>query len=318
MLLAASSRAGTDGSAPTLRQVLQQNGVPTAGFQAADLDARVSSGAIVPTSDGLLFASPAEGSDGRIGPPLYVVVYDRPVGRVLHRKIEAHETSDFCFGSLLDVSTQAGYILLETHINPSAGCTIVLSPELKVLHTLFGWKVAQLGADGFVLQRDEVHFAPVHPAHLAVFDLPAGRQHEVYPPDGDVLRAEFSRDLKQHLPAENWCREHNHSCDPASFDEEVGESVVADASGSVFAFVMTYDSGGFGDNTASAVGSRLALYVYRRKGEGWTYCQQPLPASLANDTTQALKRDMEGAIAGCREFKDVTVAPRNSPFSGSR
>ena len=315
VMLVAGLLAVVNLRAETLRQVLQQNGVPTSAFKPAELDAQVSSGAADSSGDRVILAYPALGEQERIGAPLEVLMYQRATRKLMRRTVTPAETSDECFGSVLRIFGLAGYILVETHINPSASCTIVLDSELRVKHTLFGWSVAQLGQDAILLEEDEIHFASVHPLRLAVFDPAAGLAQEVYPPDGDPLRERFSSDLNQHLPTAAWCREHNHPCDPSSFDEDLGEAAYADSEGRKFAFVASYDAGGFGDAAERAVGIRSVLYVYRRSGEGWTYCQDPLSNLEVETRQELLKNNFEQATGRCTHGTDVKVRPVASPFS---
>ena len=315
VLLAASLLAAANLRAETLRQVLQKSGIPISGFTPAELEAQVSSRAADSNPDAVFLAYPAQKGEEAIGPPLSVVVYRRATQKLVRRAIAPGETSDECSGSVLGISEQAGYILVETHINPSASCTIVLDADLRVRHTLFGWSVARLGSAGVLLEEDEVHFAAVHPLRLEVFDLARGRTREVYPPDGDALRAQFSRELKQHLPPESWCQEHDHPCDASSFDEELGEAVLADGVGTKFGLIVTYDAGGFGDEAGRAIGGRAVLYVYRRSADGWTYCQERLTENEVQSRQRRLKDDLEAVAAGCTQGATVKVTPKDSPFS---
>jgi hypothetical protein len=315
VLLAAGLLAAANVRAETLRQVLQQNGIPISGFLPAELQAQVSSSAADSNAEAVFLAYPAERGEEMIGPPLSVVVYHRTTRKVVRRAIAPGETSDECTGSVLGISEQAGYILVETHINPSASCTMVLDADLRVRHTLFGWSVARLGTAGVLLEEDEVHFAPVHPLRLEVFDLAGGRRQEVYPPDGDALRAQFSRELRPHLPSDSWCREHNHPCDASSFDEELGEAVFADAAGTKFGLIVTYDAGGFGEDAGRVIGSRSVLYIYRRSADSWTYCQERLSENEVESRQRRLKDDLEAVAAGCMQGTAVKVTPKDSPFS---
>ena len=314
LLLGASLLLSAPSRAETLREVLLQNNIPAAALAPSALDARVSSGAAAQSGDWSYVAYPSVAADETLGPPLHVVGYNRATQKLLYRAVASQETSDECFGDVWDIHGQGGFVLVTTHINPSALCTVVLDADLRVRQTLFGWPVAPLGTSQVLLEDDEVHFAPVHPLRLQVVALDSAQAKEVYPPDGDALRAAFSRDLSQHLPPESWCQEHDHPCDPAQFDEGIAGDAASDAAGAQFAFVVTYDAASFGDDADRLVGARSALYVYRKTAKGWAYCQEPLPGAEAQARQKLLKTNFEAATSGCTKSSDVTVKPADSAF----
>ena len=315
MLLVWILLAVSDVSAGTLRQTLQDHAVPISGFTLQELDAAVDSAAVVSDEGRFLLAYPTfEGGEAVRG-PLQVIAFDRTTGKLVRRRINSPEVSEFCLGSVLEIAQQAEYLLIETHINPSASCTLILGTDLRVVHTLFAWKVAQLGPRGLLLEEDQIHFAPVHPLRLTVFDLASGQMQEIYPPDNDSLRARFSKDLSSHLPPRSWCAEHNHPCDPASFDEELRNPVFAQASGTRVAFIVTFSAERFGDDAARSIGLRSAMYVYRREEDGWSYCQQELAGDEVEKRQAQLHSDFEAATESCSAATKVTVARVDSPFS---
>jgi len=314
LLLGASLLLSAPSRAETLREVLQQNNIPATTLAATALDARVSSGAAAQSGDWSYVAYPSVAADETLGPPLHVVAYNRATQKLLYRAVAAQETSDECFGAVWDIHGQGGFFLVTTHINPSALCTVVLDADLRVRQSLVGWPVAPLGPNQVLLEEDEVHFAPVHPLRLEVAALDSVREKEVYPPDGDPLRAAFSRDLRQHLPPQSWCQEHDHPCDPGQFDEGIAGDAASDAAGAQFAFVVTYDATSFGDEADRLVGTRSTLYVYRKTAKGWAYCQQALPAAEAQARQNLLKADFEAATSACTKTSDVTVKPVDSAF----
>jgi hypothetical protein len=134
-----------------------------------------------------------------------------------------------------------GGFLVRAHINPSAECTIVLGPDLTVRAVLAGWPVATLADGRIVYQRNQVHFAAVHPVALALFD-PRRPDLALYPrqPYGPARAAHVDRMRAAYSPA--WCAAHNHPCDPDGFDEHVSGEVVTDPGGDALAFVTAWDN----------------------------------------------------------------------------
>lgn len=53
--------------------------------------------------------------------------------------------SDTCMGSALAVSERNGFVTIQTHINPSAGCVLILTSDLKWTAGLWGWVLAPVG-----------------------------------------------------------------------------------------------------------------------------------------------------------------------------
>lgn len=135
-----------------------------------------------------------------------------------------------------------GGFLARVHINPSAECTVVLGPDRAVRGILAGWPVATLADGRIVYQRNQVHFASVHPVALAIFDPRRGTDLTLYPPNPHraARAAHVARMRSVYSPA--WCNTRNHPCDPDTFDEHVQGPVVTDARGEALAFVMAWDN----------------------------------------------------------------------------
>ena len=135
-----------------------------------------------------------------------------------------------------------GGFLVQAHINPSAECTIVLAPDLTVRAVLAGWPVATLADGRLVYQRNQVHFAAVHPVTLALFDPRRAADLTLYPrrPYGPARTSHIDRIGAVYTAA--WCSARNHPCDPDVFDEQVSGAVVTNSSGDALAFVMAWDN----------------------------------------------------------------------------
>jgi hypothetical protein len=300
--------------AQTLGEVLNANGIPLDSISATALESKVSSGQAQVIGDIVAIAYPTASGDELIGPPLHVAVFNRATKKVVYRAIGVSESSDECFGSALKIEEVNGQFLVQTHINPSALCTLVLAGDLHVRHILYGWTEAQLGAQQVLIAEDEIHFAPVHPVRLGVFDLATGKWQEVYPPDGDPLRAAFSMELGQHLPPKSWCMEHDRPCDPTSFDEDVNYPVAVDPTGNAFSFVATYSAFAFGEDADREMGSRSVLYTYQRTEQGWSYCQEELADDEVDGRLKELKAGSSEAVRACGAPRPVKVKPVDSPF----
>lgn len=176
-----------------------------------------------------------------------------------------------CLGSVLAIGEEHGIIHINTHVNPSAGCVLLLSRLLALRTALSGWLLSMLGEDRAIVRESEVHFAAVHPMRIAVYDLRHDRLTEVYPPAQDAYRQQFSAALQEHMPGEDWCRTHNASCDPRDFDAELAGQVAVNEAAKVFGFVACYDAGGFGEEAGKQVQPLAIAYVYRLRHGRWEY-----------------------------------------------
>jgi hypothetical protein len=134
-----------------------------------------------------------------------------------------------------------GGFLLRAHMNPSAECTVLLSPDLAVRAVLAGWPVATFADGRLVYQRNQVHFAPVHPVALALFDLRGG-ETALYPPRPPCGLRLARIERNRALFTESWCRAHDHPCDPEALEESVVSDVATDAAGDALAFVTAWDN----------------------------------------------------------------------------
>ena len=303
----------------TFREVLQQKKIPLNAFSEPELAATVASGLTADMGNTVALVYPTRSEADTPGPPLHVVVYDRSAEKLTRRLIFSSqrasdpqaEISDVCFGPVLGLSEQDGNLLFTTRIDPSAGCTVVLNPELWVSQTVMGWPMAKLGASRALVEEDMVHAAAIHSGRLEILDLLTGKLQEVYPPEPDPLRLKFSRELRQHATADSPCV----SCNPKLFNDDVSGPVSSNVTGSAFAFVATFDAKGFGEKAEQEVGKRSVLYVYRRQLDGWYFCEQEVSDLELQAVKSAVKGDLEDVAQRCNAVRPVKVAPLESPFA---
>ena len=248
--------------------------VPTDRFAALELSQRISSYAISKEEPFLLAYYTDDGS-GWLNPPLHVIRYGRAAGDVRRtdlRDIQALFQGELhmdCLGSALRIREQREAIYIETHLNPSAGCVIVLSSGLSFRAALSGWLIGLL-PDYAIVRASEVHFMSVHPMHLGVFDLKQQRLTAVYPFEDDPLRRQFSRLIAPRI-SDQWCMQNNAQCAPDNFDVEIDGQAVVNEEKRAFGFQTTFDAGGFGDAAEKLVRPQSAAYIFRLRGGVWEH-----------------------------------------------
>jgi hypothetical protein len=172
-----------------------------------------------------------------------------------------------CFGSILSIKAAGDRLFLDTHLSPSAGCLLVLSPDFKLEAGLYGWLVGRLGEDKLIYHRSEVHFAPVHLTEIALYDLRTKRDILLFPRTQDSLiwRARTAQLKELYKGNEEWCNRNNDPCDPEYFDSELQGEVAASEAEATVAFLISYEQiQRVQGKVQKPSGPKDVLYVYRR------------------------------------------------------
>jgi len=261
--------------AESLQGVLQAGKVPIQNFVGSELSQQITSYA-VSDGDPYLLAYYGDDGSGLLKPPLYVIRYSRTsgsVGRTEIRDIDRLSNSSRridCLGSALRIREVYGRTYIETHLTPSAGCVVVLSPGLSFKTALPGLLLGFLGANCAILSRNEVHFMSVHPLHIDAFDLIQNRSVKVFPPEGDFFREQYSRLIQPRI-SEEWCRENSAQCDPSNFDTELNGELSPNEAARAFGFEARFDAAGFGEDAGIQVPPRNVAYIFRERAGKWQY-----------------------------------------------
>ena len=218
----------------------------------------------------------------------------------------------------LAVDRFAGGFLLRAHINPSAECTIVLGPDLSLRGVLAGWPVAILADGRIVYQRNQVHFAPVHPVALALFDPNQRAETALYPtrPYGPIRAAHIARIRSTY--SEAWCRARHHPCDPELFDEHLSGQVLADPRGDTLAFVTAWDNT-TGWSDAERWGRLETFRELRAAVGGWNGRGTPpgaLYRGLAAGLARARNLHAEGHVAAALADRPDLAALVSAALAG--
>lgn len=256
----------------SLREVLTAQGLPLANAKLENAEKKITSGAQVDDANQFVIAYYLDDGSGALNPPLFVDRFDKKSKQWQSTALPDAQTKsptidDICFGSVLNIRASEARLYLNTHINPSAGCLLVLSPELKLEASLNGWLVGQLGTDLLLYHRSEVHFAPVHPAEIALYDFRNKRDETIFPPKvPSAIRQARTAQLREFYKSNpEWCQKNNDPCDPESFDSDLQGEVATRESESAAAFLISYEQIQFVEgDLQKPSGPKDVLSVYRR------------------------------------------------------
>lgn len=303
-------------AADTLGEVLRASGV-TPPPALVDLDRPLASHAIAADGSATLVLydrGPAAGQ------PELVLLRLGP-GSVPPRRVPAVWSRSAPDG--LDVRTcarvdsldrRAGVLVATAHVNPSAACTLVFGPDLRLRAVLPGWLVATLPDGRLVYHRNQVHFASFHPLALRLFDPGRVTDAPLHPrkPYQAVRLDHIARMRRVYTPA--WCAAHNHPCDPQVFDERLTGDVRIDPSGDAIAFVVSLDNtAGWSD--AERWGRLEPFREIRAAARSWDR-RGPPPPDLAEGLAAGLSRarnlgaeaHVRAALASDADVRDLVVA----------
>ncbi len=239
-LLCAAPAAGE-----TLGEALRARGARVTAETVPDAGISIISYTVLRDRQAFLIVYYRDQGTSALVPPLFVGRLDRVTGRWAQAAIDEQAirpAPSACLGSALSVRKAARMLLIETHVNPSAGCTLVVAENLAVRDVLPGWPVAVFADGRVVYQHSQPHFVAVHPLEVSIYD-PRTRTHRaVYPPrPAPPLRLEHMRKLET-LYTPDWCQARNHPCDPERFDERVEGPVEANDRTGALAFVAAFEN----------------------------------------------------------------------------
>jgi hypothetical protein len=259
----------------TLEDVLRAQRLPLNLESVQDRDKPITSYAILGNPRAFLIAYYWDDGSGILNQPLRLGHFNKTSGQwnsVALRSEDNTATDVDCLGSVAAIHAVADSFYLDIHINPSAGCLRVVSEDLMVRASLYGWFLAAFD-DGTVLYHNsQVHFAPTHPTEISLYDPASNLNVMVYPAKpAPPIRAAHVRRVRQAYSDEAWCREHNHHCDPELFDSRLAGEVVANSATRSLAFVLALDNSILWTDAERAQGSAAdgtpeftnVLYVYK-------------------------------------------------------
>lgn len=242
----------------TLRDVLTEHGFDHVSL--SDLDLAILGPEISDTEDYFSVGYFVDATD----PEIHVVLFDRKNKQWFKNEIKL-EGTEFCFGSnaITGIQYSKKFVHLETHINPSAGCTLIFTKKLRFQKALYGWPLATFADETVVYHNSVVHFAPTHPAAISMYNPVTKYEKMIYPmkPYQDI-RLRHIKKMKELYSDTDWCRERNHHCDPESFNDSIGDLEINNKSNSLI-FQAHFSGDYWKDPKGLNEESHAVIYVYR-------------------------------------------------------
>lgn len=274
ILLAGTLAAQT--KSPTLAKTLALDEIPPGNLPKAALAEKITGfSTLNDTSQYLIAYYVVSDKSESLNGPLWVRLYEKRTRRwsiaSLRPTVHLGLSLDAnCLGSVLSAQRFGDLFALETHINPSAGCTILLTPQLRVKRILYGWVEGAISDRWLLIRRSQIHFAVTHPLQLDLYDLRSDQTEQIFPFDPDPIREAYKKDLKENLSADE-CRVLNSACNPEEFEAEYSVGPVFNDATRSFAFEARFQSSGFGKKAEQLVGERKVAYIFHRNGSKWEH-----------------------------------------------
>ena len=294
-----------------LRQALErsrfEDGIRTAN--APDLDRKLTSSAFGTSPDAFVAAYYFQDElEGQGLGPLHVSVFDRVRRQWVHKQniiAEVEKLGMMAGGSVLGVVVHPKIVLLDTHVSPSAGFTLVLDRSLDVVTSLAGYRAHVTNEGSIWYFGDMVHFADTHQETLKIFDLARRREFEVFPGAGPSPLAEgYRRQIKavyDRLP---------DNLRTPDFDRSIRS--VVDRHSASFAFVV-----GYGNMYLEGVGVAYPrLTTIGRCDQGSTgewSCSEREITEFARDAGLSVSLDSYGGYAAATLDTLVQAAMDRKP-----
>ena len=254
----------------TLRQVLSDQKVPIDADKLSNIEEPLASEVALNDPSQSVVAYTLASQQNEPTPPIYVDRYDRTKNEWFTTALgdgkAGHPAMDLaCTGSLESIEADGAWLVIGTNLNPSAGCTLLFSGDLKLQATLFGWLVGKLNDDELLYEKNEVHFAPVHPTEIALFNVQSKQDIPVFPrkPYQSIWTARIERLKEFYRTRQSWCQANNDPCDPEQFDSALVGDVATNNQEKALAFVISFEQIQVFDGDQKPSGPKQVVYVYR-------------------------------------------------------
>jgi hypothetical protein len=271
--------------AQTLRTVLAENEIDAVNG-VAGLDRMIAGFAVHDSKERFIVAFYFADEERLPSEPLHVSLLNKATRSWRHGVVSRQQQladGPILLGSIQNIVSSPRFVYVESHLNPSASLLVALrARDLSLVKIAAGWIRVLLPDDRVVVEDNQIHFAPTHPAALSTFDPATRRTTALYPsrPPGPIRRAyiERVRQVYQQL-GDDWLRAHNHHGDPEQFDSSIAEPIVVEASGRSIAFVARWGSNQSGETSTP----QLDVVVVCSLAPRSTHCTESLLSDSQRD-----------------------------------
>ena len=207
------------------------------------------------------------------------MLLERSTGQWTFGSVSSSDTDPAWLGNaILGVKRISHYVLIETHLSPSALQTIVLGRNLRLVRRLYGWSLAELPDESIVYRHSMIHFAPTHPVEISLFNPNSLQEKQIYPPSPDQpIRTEFIRRVAQVYRAlgEDWFRINNYPSEPKDFDSGTSrEEMVAESSTKSIAFKVRFGDADVGSISPINFNEQVVVTCTPTKRINQTQCRE--------------------------------------------
>lgn len=244
VLLACGLLAAQYSPAETLRQVIMAKGIDPAGLDSPNLDKAITSGDVLDEHDLFLTAYYLDDGSGTLQGPIHVEMLEKKRHRWLHRVLETG-TLEFSGGSVCGITRSKQGFYLYTHINPSAGVTVILSPSLELQGSVFGFFLGDYADGTVVYSNSTMHFTSTHPGEVSLYDPKSKIERKIYPMKPyQVVRLGHIAKVKAAYGqvGEQWLWEHRYHADPECFTNYINDDAATSDATDSLAFVASFDN----------------------------------------------------------------------------
>jgi hypothetical protein len=200
----------------------------------------------------------------------------------------------------MGIEFKGPYVLIDTHVNPSAGYTLVLDKNFELVGSLYGFATHVLPDGAILFESSLVHFAPMHQAKLKMF-LPNTKQEmEVFPgtlksPYGGMVMKGI-HDALIRIGKERGIEASRNGFEIVDFDRSIGTVHLSESGGEI-GFTVWYGSDRFSANDPSRLVVNNELMP---KDSSWPAYDFAVIARCARN----------GATWTCREEEITAIAKR--------
>lgn len=140
-------------------------------------------------------------------------------------------------GAVTGIDRAFGNIFVRTHGNPSAGCTLIFTENLRYRDFLYGFFLGALDEKTIVFQHSGVHFFATHYVEVSAYDLGQKKATLIYPPVSSAParkeHVETVRAAYNEMKKAGDCMRMNHHCNPELFNSHLISSALNPATDSL-------------------------------------------------------------------------------------